>query len=45
MKEKNEKIMDYLSCPLDDVVDREKKSGKNSLLKSSSTKKSDYKKK
>ncbi|KYO03542.1 hypothetical protein PGSY75_0210900 [Plasmodium gaboni] len=44
MKEKNEKIMDYLSCPLDDVVDREKKSGKNSLLKSSSTKKSDYKK-
>ncbi|CRG98767.1 conserved Plasmodium protein, unknown function [Plasmodium relictum] len=40
--EKNEKIIDYLSCPLDDVVDREKKSGKNSFLKPSNTKKSEF---
>ncbi|CAI7718503.1 conserved Plasmodium protein, unknown function [Plasmodium vivax] len=43
--EQNEKIMDYLSCTLDDVVDREKKSGKNSLLNLKSSKKYDYKSK
>ncbi|CRG95372.1 conserved Plasmodium protein, unknown function [Plasmodium gallinaceum] len=40
--EKNEKIIDYLSCPLDDVVDREKKSGKNSFLKPNNTKKNEF---
>ncbi|GAB64989.1 hypothetical protein PCYB_041910 [Plasmodium cynomolgi strain B] len=43
--EQNEKIMDYLSCTLDDVVDREKKSGKNSLLNLKNSKKYDYKSK
>ncbi|EUD66803.1 hypothetical protein C922_02788 [Plasmodium inui San Antonio 1] len=41
----NEKIMDYLSCTLDDVVDKEKKSGKNSILNLNNSKKYDYKSK
>ncbi|SBT00682.1 conserved Plasmodium protein, unknown function [Plasmodium malariae] len=35
--------MDYLSCPLDDVVHREKKSGKNSFLNVNNTKKNEFK--
>ncbi|CXH94322.1 conserved Plasmodium protein, unknown function [Plasmodium berghei] len=40
---KNEKIMDYLSCPLDDVVDREKKSGNIGFLSNSNGKKKEFK--
>ncbi|GAW79499.1 hypothetical protein, conserved [Plasmodium gonderi] len=39
----NEKIMDYLSCPLDDVVNREKKSGRNSFLNINNSRKNNYK--
>ncbi|SBT31699.1 conserved Plasmodium protein, unknown function [Plasmodium ovale wallikeri] len=41
--EQNEKLMDYLSCPLDDVVDREKRNGKNSFLNVNNLKKKEYK--
>ncbi|KJP86553.1 hypothetical protein AK88_03844 [Plasmodium fragile] len=43
--EQKEKIMDYLSCTLDDVVHREKRSGKKSLLNLNNSKNNNYKSK
>ncbi|ANQ06449.1 Uncharacterized protein PCOAH_00008880 [Plasmodium coatneyi] len=43
--QQSERIMDYLSCTLDDVVDKEKKSGKKSLLNLKNSQKYNYKSK